>query len=167
MKKYVFGLLGLILLDLISKSALVNLITNSFVISDNAFTLIPHPYMMAKITSFFNLVFTWNPGTSFSMFQNIGLSSPLIIIFLTLIIVTYLIYLWVKKVHTKIEKIAFMLIIAGAIGNLIDRIRFNAVVDFLDFHLGTYHWPAFNIADVLICCGVFLYLYYLIRNRKK
>ncbi len=165
MKKYVFGLIGLVLLDLVSKSILVNLITNSFIISENAFSLIPHPYLMARITSFFNLVFTWNPGTSFSMFQNIGLNSQFVIIFLTLIIITYLIYLWVSKLHTNIEKISFMMIIAGAIGNLIDRIRFNAVVDFLDFHIGAYHWPAFNIADVLICCGVLLYIYSLIRKK--
>ena len=59
------------------------------------------------------------------------------------------------------------LIAGGAIGNLIDRIRFCAVVDFLDFHVGGYHWPAFNVADICIVIGVGLYILNLYLARRK
>lgn len=56
------------------------------------------------------------------------------------------------------HRFAFGLLLGGIIGNLLDRIRLSAVTDFLDFYIGSYHWPAFNIADSSICIGVFLYL---------
>ena len=68
-------------------------------------------------------------------------------------IVTVLIY-WLSRAESSLLAVAIGLIIGGAIGNVIDRIRFGAVVDFLDFHVGTWHWPAFNIADSAICVGV-------------
>ena len=61
---------------------------------------------------------------------------------------------WLSRVTSPFLGVAIGLIIGGAIGNVIDRIRLGAVVDFLDFHLGTLHWPAFNIADSAICIGV-------------
>lgn len=65
------------------------------------------------------------------------------------------------------ERTALALILGGALGNLIDRIRFGAVVDFLDFHLASLHWPAFNVADVCICLGVGLYIlnWFIARRR--
>ena len=48
------------------------------------------------------------------------------------------------------------MVLGGAVGNLVDRIRFRAVVDFLDFYVGQWHWPAFNVADIAICCGALL-----------
>ena len=65
------------------------------------------------------------------------------------------------------ERVPLALVAGGAIGNLIDRIRFGAVVDFLDFHIGGYHWPAFNIADMCIVIGVGLYLlnWYIARRK--
>jgi signal peptidase II len=59
------------------------------------------------------------------------------------------------------------LIVGGALGNLIDRVRFGAVIDFLDFHVGGWHWPAFNIADICIATGVGLYLLNWLINRKR
>jgi signal peptidase II len=68
-------------------------------------------------------------------------------------IVTVLTY-WLSRVESPLLAVAIGLIIGGAIGNVIDRIRFGAVVDFLDFHVGSWHWPAFNVADSAICVGV-------------
>ena len=68
-------------------------------------------------------------------------------------IVTVLTY-WLSRVESPLLAGAISLIIGGAVGNVIDRIRFGAVVDFLDFHIGSWHWPAFNIADSAICVGV-------------
>jgi signal peptidase II len=56
----------------------------------------------------------------------------------------------------------FALIFGGAIGNLIDRVRFGMVVDFLDFYIGRHHWPAFNIADSAITVGIFIFIYHLV-----
>jgi signal peptidase II len=65
---------------------------------------------------------------------------------------------WLMKSTSKFESISLGLIIGGAIGNVIDRLRFGAVADFFDVYVGQYHWPAFNIADASICIGVALLL---------
>jgi signal peptidase II len=63
---------------------------------------------------------------------------------------------------------SFTLILSGALGNLIDRVRYGEVIDFLDFHLSTYHWPAFNVADSAICIGIgLLALELLVRDKKR
>ena len=69
------------------------------------------------------------------------------------IIVAGLIY-WLSRVSNPLLAVAIGLIIGGAVGNVVDRIRHGAVVDFLDFHIGYWHWPAFNFADSAICLGV-------------
>ena len=65
------------------------------------------------------------------------------------------------------ERVPLVLILGGAVGNFIDRLRFGAVVDFLDFHVGAWHWPVFNVADVFITVGVLLYIlnWWLARRR--
>ena len=64
------------------------------------------------------------------------------------------------------EKLPLAFIIGGALGNLVDRIRFGAVIDFLDFHIGEWHWPAFNVADIFIVIGVGLYIISMIFRKK-
>lgn len=61
--------------------------------------------------------------------------------------------LWLRKEQSRVLQVALGLIIGGAVGNVIDRIRLGAVFDFLDFHIGEQHWPAFNVADSFICIG--------------
>ena len=108
------------------------------------------------IPGFFNLVYVTNKGAAFSMFASV--ESPLrhyffvsinIIAFLGLSIAAFK----MRRNH-RFYTISFALIAAGALGNVIDRIRFGAVIDFLDFYFGSYHWPAFNVADSSICVGV-------------
>lgn len=77
-------------------------------------------------------------------------------------LIIYLIY----KETEKISRIGYALVLGGAVGNLLDRLRFGAVVDFLDFYWGQYHWPAFNIADSAICIGAGLILYQYVRSKK-
>jgi len=109
-----------------------------------------------QITPFFNLVKVWNKGVSFGMFNNLPFGK-IILSLITLVIAIFVLYLlWKSK--TKYSMIYLSLVIGGAIGNLIDRIRFGAVADFLDFHFAQYHWPAFNIADSIVCIGVFMIL---------
>lgn len=158
---------GVILLDQFTKGILIYLITGGVPAFGPAWALIPVPYMMAHVTDFFNIVFTWNPGTSFSLFRAMGEAAPIVMIFITGAIIGFLGYYLFYRAD-KNEKLPMTLIIGGALGNLIDRIRFGAVVDFLDFHIGGAHWPAFNIADTCIAVGVGLYIigWFIKRKRK-
>ncbi len=157
---------GSVILDQLTKGILLYLITGGFVLSGPAWSVVPVPYLMAYVFDFFNVVFTWNPGASFSLFRAMGESAPLIMIIATGIIIgCILYYLFVRS--ARYERIPLALIAGGAIGNLIDRIRFGAVIDFLDFHIGAIHWPAFNVADICIVVGVGLYLlnWYIARRK--
>ena len=104
------------------------------------------PPRVIEITSFFNLVLTWNRGVSFGMFNT---DSPLNVWVLPLVAVAIVVMLvaWLARADRQLLAIALGSIIGGAIGNLIDRVRFGAVADFLDAHAFGYHWPAFNVAD--------------------
>ena len=109
------------------------------------------------VTSFFNMVLVWNRGVSFGMFSDAGSAGPLILTCLAIAVVIGLIY-WLRQAEGWGTLIGLGLVIGGALGNVIDRIRFGAVVDFLDFHIAQYHWPAFNVADAAICVGAGLLL---------
>jgi signal peptidase II len=114
------------------------------------------------ITPFFSLVLTLNRGMSFGLFNAAaGAGTGVNVLVFSLAataIVAGLIY-WLTRVASPLLAFAIGLIIGGAVGNIIDRIRHGAVVDFLDFHIGTYHWPAFNLADSAICLGVVVMLF--------
>lgn len=166
---FTYGLiiLGLVLLDQVSKDYLLYLITGGVPLGGAAWTIVPMPYLMAHVTDFFNIVFTWNPGTSFSLFRALGEAAPIIIIIATGVITGLVLYYLFARARSW-ERPALALIAGGALGNLIDRVRFGAVIDFLDFHLGVHHWPAFNIADICICVGVGLYvLMWLIQQHRE
>jgi signal peptidase II len=109
------------------------------------------------VTPFLNLVVVWNRGVSFGMFDSAAALMPWLLAALALAVVAALGF-WLKRVEHALAGVALGLIIGGALGNVIDRIRFGAVVDFLDFHALGYHWPAFNVADSAICVGAALLL---------
>ena len=109
-----------------------------------------------RVTPFFNLVLTYNRGMSFGLFNTVAAGGgPNAVLFslAAAAIVAGLLY-WLSRVTSPLLAVAIGLIIGGAIGNVVDRIRHGAVVDFLDFHIGSWHWPAFNVADSAICVGV-------------
>ena len=164
MKKIIAILASVIMADQITKGILLSMVAGGWHLSGNAMDLVPFPYMMARITCWFNIVFTWNPGTSFSMLREV---SPFVMIFMTGAIIGFLAYQLFARIKGSYERLAMSLIVGGAIGNLIDRVRFGAVIDFIDWHIGTWHWPAFNIADVCICAGVGLYLWRFATQRNK
>jgi signal peptidase II len=111
-----------------------------------------------RVTAFFDLVLTCNRGMSFGLFNTgEGLSVPLFSI-AAVAIVAILVF-WLSRVRSDILASAIGLIIGGAIGNVIDRLRFGGVIDFLYFHLGSWYWPAFNCADSAICLGVLIMLF--------
>jgi len=105
----------------------------------------------------FNLVLVFNKGVSFGQMAWLG---PVALSVLAIAISVALVF-WLRKAETRLLAVALGIIIGGAVGNVIDRIRFGAVVDFLDFYIpGTAwpHWPAFNVADSAIVVGVGLIL---------
>jgi signal peptidase II len=113
------------------------------------------PPRVIEVTSYFNLVMTWNRGVSFGLFNN---DSPYNALILSVVaaVIAGLLLIWLARARQPIMAYGLGLVIGGAVGNLIDRIRFGAVADFLDFHVWGYHWPAFNVADSAITIGVAL-----------
>jgi len=109
-----------------------------------------------KVLPILNFVYAWNQGISFGMFDGFNYSN---IIFTCLsIIITFVIMIMMFKNDSTIYSISYSLIIGGAVGNIIDRLNYSAVFDFIDFHIGHYHWPAFNIADSSVCIGALLFV---------
>ena len=114
-----------------------------------------------EIMPFFSIIYTKNTGAGFGIFQN----QQNVLIIITILFLAYITYNN-KTIITKKTQIPFALIISGAIGNLIDRMFRNHVIDFFDFFIGTYHWPTFNIADSLLVIGITLLLISEINNSK-
>jgi signal peptidase II len=164
MKKIIAILASVILADQVAKGYLLSLVADGWHLTGEALALVPNPFLMARITGWFNIVFTWNPGTAFSLFRE---APGLLTIFLTGAIIGFLGYFLFTKIKNGHERWAMSLIVGGALGNLIDRVRFGAVIDFIDWHAGSWHWPAFNIADICICAGVGLYILHWMKQRKK
>ncbi len=115
------------------------------------------PPRTIEITGFFNLVMVWNTGVSFGMFGGSGEIGRWVLSAFALAISGYLVH-WLRQMDRRFQMVAIGMIIGGAIGNVVDRVRFGAVADFLDVHLFGYHWPAFNVADSAITVGVGLLL---------
>lgn len=108
------------------------------------------------VTSFFNLVLAHNSGAAFSFLAGAGGWQRLFFIAVATVASAVIVYLLRKHAHQTLFSLALSLVLGGALGNLIDRIRWGYVVDFLDFYYGGYHWPAFNVADMAITGGVLL-----------
>tara|TARA_R110001599_G_scaffold171353_1_gene362218 strand:- start:218448 stop:218948 length:501 start_codon:yes stop_codon:yes gene_type:complete len=110
------------------------------------------------VTSFFNLVLVYNKGAAFSFlssesgwqryfFTAIGIGAAI-----------FIVYLLKKHAGQRMFSWALALVLGGAIGNVIDRVLYGHVIDFLDVYIGRWHWPAFNIADSAICIGAVLFI---------
>lgn len=106
-----------------------------------------------EIFPFFNIVLVWNRGISFGLFTQHDKLGPFLLVGLSLAIMALLL-VWLRKTAHKPLMIALAAALAGAAGNVIDRLRFGAVVDFLDLHALGWHYPAFNIADSAIVLGI-------------
>ena len=119
------------------------------------------------VTPFFNLVLVFNAGASFSFLADAGGWQKWFFVVLALGISLWLLGMLRQHARERLLPAALSLILGGAIGNVVDRLRFDAVVDFLDFHLAGYHWPAFNVADSAITVGVALMLWHQFRFGKE
>mgnify|MGYP000022213027 FL=1 len=110
-----------------------------------------------KILEYLCIEEVWNSGVSFGLFHSLPNSDLIFSVLSSLISIVLFFYL--IKSYNKILKASLSLIIAGAIGNVIDRLRFGAVYDFIDIHWHQWHWPAFNFADVFITLGALFLIY--------
>ncbi len=119
-----------------------------------------------EVTSFFNLVLAYNSGAAFSFLADAAGWQRGLFIGIALVAVAWIVYLLRKHPHQRLFALALSLVLAGAVGNVIDRILIGAVVDFLDFHAFGKHWPAFNVADSAITCGAVLLVWDALRPAR-
>jgi len=106
------------------------------------------------LTSFFNLVYVRNTGAAFSFLADMGGTQIFIFSAIAIVVSIVLIaILWKNCGARPLFCTSLALMLGGAVGNLIDRSLAGSVVDFLDFYWNTRHWPAFNVADIAVCCG--------------
>ncbi len=145
----VLFILFLILLDQITKS-----------IIENNFSL----YESLYVNNLFSLTFIVNYGFAFGFLNNPELNQ-IIVIIIILIVIFYIGSLMLVN-KSKSISLSFAVIIAGAIGNLVDRIIRGYVVDFLDFNIANYHWPAFNLADSYISIGFIVIMINILKGKK-
>lgn len=101
---------------------------------------------------YLDIVMAWNRGVSFGIFSNDGLWNVILLSGMSLLI-TGLLVIWMHRNPAPLVRLALGLIVGGALGNVVDRLRFGAVADFLYFHVGSHYWPAFNLADSAITVG--------------
>jgi len=121
------------------------------------------------IHGFFNLVHVRNRGIAFGLLSSLGATWGTLLLSATTVAAIVLLLLWVGRLRARDERTAFglALIIGGALGNLIDRIRLGEVVDFLDFYLRSFHWPAFNVADSAVTVGTFWVLWCMVFTSRS
>lgn len=116
------------------------------------------------VAGVFDITHIRNPGGAFGLMAHMSVVvRSIVFLFISSVAVGLILYFYSKTppTHTFLS-IGFALIFGGAVGNLIDRVRFGSVVDFLDFYIGNYHWPAFNVADSAITVGIFIFIYHLL-----
>ena len=127
-----------------------------------------HLHQTIPVVPMFNITLAYNEGAAFSFLSDAGGWQRWFFIVLTLVISTVLLF-WLKRTdpNNKTEAISLSLILGGAIGNLIDRTLFGHVIDFIQVFYQTYYWPAFNVADSAISCGVVLLIISSLRSQPE
>ena len=117
---------------------------------------LPEYQSVPVIKGFFDLVNIRNRGAAFGFLNRSDIEWQFWLFLGATLLAVVAIFALVRGTKSTLLLTGLGLIMGGAIGNLIDRVRFRSVVDFLDFYIGTWHWPAFNVADIAICCGAIL-----------
>jgi signal peptidase II len=117
--------------------------------------VLPRQGRAIELLPFANLVEVWNRGVSFGLFNDA--QAPWAFVALAGVVSIGLLW-WLGRVETRLAALSIGLVLGGAVGNVVDRLRFGAVFDFLDVHAWGWHWPAFNLADSAISVGVVLLL---------
>lgn len=130
---------------------------------------VPLHHSVVIIPGFFNLTHVRNTGAAFGILAGRGRGAFAFFLILSVAAIVAMVYFYVKEEGgDRRVRLPIPFILSGAIGNLIDRLRHGEVVDFLDFYVSSFHWPAFNIADSAICVGIGLLAWkLLVWDRKK
>lgn len=123
-------------------------------------------YHSFEILPFYNIVLVWNYGVSFGMFNNQSDENALILVGVA-VVISFFLLVWMLGATNKYIGIALSLAIGGAFGNIIDRMRFGAVIDYIDLHVAGYHWPAFNVADSCVVAGIGFVIVHSLFFEKK
>jgi len=148
--KAFWGVLAAAVVDQLSKTAIMAMMTRGESIS--------------VIGDYFRLTYIRNPGAAFSM----NLGGPVVHTLISFIALAALVWLFRSTpAHDRLARVALILVLGGALGNIVDRIRFREVVDFLDFGLGSLRWPVFNFADSCVTVGVILLALTYLRSGRK
>ena len=144
---------GIILLDQITKALIL--------------ATLPLYETVPVIPGFFNITHIHNPGGAFGFLAgHSALWRYFVFLFISAIAVGLIFYFYKNTANDQLSlSVGFALILGGAIGNMIDRVRFGKVIDFLDFYAGQLHWPAFNVADSAITIGIGIFIYHLVFNK--
>lgn len=111
--------------------------------------------ILVEISPYLNLVMVWNFGVSFGIF-NTGTDTFATALIAISLLICFFLVIWLWRTYALFTTILLGCVIGGALGNIYDRARFGAVIDFLDFHYEGFHWPAFNLADTAITVSVML-----------
>ena len=152
MPKWLFLSGVVIVLDRITKLAVMR-----------SFTL----HESIELTPFFNMVYVYNRGAAFSFLSDAGGWQRELFIVIALAASVWITWLLRRHPTERLFCLSLSLILGGALGNVIDRVLYGAVVDFLDFHAFGWHWPAFNVADMAISCGAVLLVWDALKTRDK
>jgi signal peptidase II len=149
---YLFLVLTTLILDRWTKA----LILNRFALNES----------ISLIDGLFNITYVRNTGVAFGIFASISspAKSVLLSLFTAFAALFVIVYSFRNPATNRLLQTALALILGGALGNLYDRLAYGYVIDFLEFYIGRYHWPAFNIADSAITVGVLLLALEIIRN---
>lgn len=115
----------------------------------------------------FSITYLRNRGAAFSFLSNASWRIPFFIAVTLVAAVVILVALRKLREDQRLAQVSLAMIFSGAVGNLIDRVRLGEVIDFLDVYWKSYHWPAFNVADSLICVGVALVALDMLREDRR
>jgi signal peptidase II len=123
--------------------------------------------VVTVIPGFFRIVHVHNPGGAFGFLANTGVVwRQIVFLFISGAAVFLILYFYHRTPDTHLFlSTGFAMIFGGAVGNMIDRVRLGIVIDFLDFHIGDLHWPAFNVADSAITVGIGIFIFHLLFNK--
>lgn len=119
------------------------------------------------LENFFHITYVRNRGAAFSFLSQASWRLPFFITISIIASVAILVSFRRLRDDQRLAQVSLAMIFSGAIGNLIDRVRLGEVIDFLDVHWYRHHWPAFNVADSLICVGVFLLALDMLREERR
>lgn len=119
------------------------------------------------VLPFLNWTLLFNRGMAFSLLNEGGWQANLLAVLSTIVSLILIVWLWRSPARERLQCASLALVIGGAVGNLVGRVRFGYVVDFIDVYYGSWHWPAFNIADSAITVGAILLIVSLIRQERR